>query len=345
MKLLFSYLSELRAIRATGAAVAETSYYPALVNLLNAVGASLKPKVRCHSHVSNTGAGIPDAGLFTSEQFAQQEHDTPLPNAKPERGVIEIKGVGANLEALARSEQVGKYLAHYGAVLITNYRAFQVVERGPGSELVLGEAFALADSEAALWRKAGSAALISETEEARFVEFLRRALSTSVTLTQPSEVAWYLASFAREAKYRIEAGDASGLEPLKKTLQDALGLAFEGEKGVRFFRSTLVQTLFYGIFSAWVLWHREEGRYEGARFSWQMAAYKLHVPIVRDLFYQVANPAHLESLGLASVLERASAALNCGIARSSLSASRQKTRCSTSTSRFWKPLPRSFVGN
>nr|WP_309685711.1 type ISP restriction/modification enzyme [Armatimonas sp.] len=310
MKLLSVYLSELRAIRATGAAVAETSFYPALVNLLNEVGGTLKPKVRCHSHVSNTGAGIPDAGLFVSEQFAKQEHNTPLPNAKPERGVIEIKGVRADLETLARSEQVAKYLAHYGVVLVTNYRAFQVVEKGLGGEAVLGEHFELADSEGAFWQKAGSAVLITDGEEARFVEFLRRALSTCVTLTLPSEVAWYLASFAREAKFRIEAGDSSGLEPLKKTFQEALGLAFEGEKGVRFFRSTLVQTLFYGIFSAWVLWHREEGRHEGARFDWHMAAYKLHVPIVRDLFYQVANPAHLDALGLGTVLERAAATLN-----------------------------------
>jgi hypothetical protein len=94
MKLLFSYLSEVRAIRATGSAVAETSYYPALVNLLNGVGAGLKPRVRCHSHVSNTGAGIPDAGFFTSEQFARQDHDTPLSHTMARQG--SRAGVGAS---------------------------------------------------------------------------------------------------------------------------------------------------------------------------------------------------------------------------------------------------------
>ena len=34
------------------------------------------------------------------------------------------------------------------------------------------------------------------------------------------------------------------------------GVHFEGEKGEHFFHSTLVQTLFYGVFSAWVLWSR-----------------------------------------------------------------------------------------
>ena len=149
MKLLRTYLSELSAIRSTGAAVKETSYYPALIDLLNGVGATLKPKVRCNSHVSNTGAGIPDAGLFTAEQFSQHKDDKPLPNAKPERGVLEIKGVGANLTALVGSEQVAKYLAHYGAVIATNYREFQVVERGPGGGAILGERFSLSETKAA----------------------------------------------------------------------------------------------------------------------------------------------------------------------------------------------------
>ena len=41
---------------------------------------------------------------------------------------------------------------------------------------------------------------------------------------------------------------------MRAALEEALGLRFEGDKGEHFFRSTLVQTLFYGVFSAWVLW-------------------------------------------------------------------------------------------
>jgi hypothetical protein len=50
---LEEYLTELNPIRATGAAVEETSYYPTLANLFNAVGRSLKPKVRCHLNPRN----------------------------------------------------------------------------------------------------------------------------------------------------------------------------------------------------------------------------------------------------------------------------------------------------
>ena len=47
MNLLEDYLRELHEIRSSGSAVKETSYYPALSNLLNGIGKTLKPRVRC----------------------------------------------------------------------------------------------------------------------------------------------------------------------------------------------------------------------------------------------------------------------------------------------------------
>ena len=38
------------------------------------------------------------------------------------------------------------------------------------------------------------------------------------------------------------------LNALRTALEDSLGVRFEGERGAAFFRSTLVQTLFYGVF-------------------------------------------------------------------------------------------------
>ena len=40
---------------------------------------------------------------------------------------------------------------------------------------------------------------------------------------------------------------------MRTALEEALGMTFEGAMGDHFFRSTLVQTLFYGMFSAWVI--------------------------------------------------------------------------------------------
>jgi hypothetical protein len=64
-----NYLKELRDIRATGAAVAETSFYPALSNLFNEIGKGLRPKVRCIMPIADRGAGLPDGGFFAANQF------------------------------------------------------------------------------------------------------------------------------------------------------------------------------------------------------------------------------------------------------------------------------------
>jgi hypothetical protein len=64
-----TYLEELYAIRSSGGDVTETSYYPALSNLLNEVGKTLKPRVRCIINIQNAGAGLPDGGLYAAEQF------------------------------------------------------------------------------------------------------------------------------------------------------------------------------------------------------------------------------------------------------------------------------------
>ena len=60
------YLADLRRIRASGGATDERSYYPPLTNLLNAVGATLRPKVFCVGELAEQGAGHPDFGLYSA---------------------------------------------------------------------------------------------------------------------------------------------------------------------------------------------------------------------------------------------------------------------------------------
>ena len=92
-------------------------------------------------------------------------------------------------------------------------------------------------------------------------EYLCRALSLSAAIADPKDLAWLLASYARDGLARVEAaGDAPSLTTLRGALEEGLGVRFEDERGAAFFRSTLVQTLFYGIFSAWVLWARQTPR-------------------------------------------------------------------------------------
>ena len=86
-------------------------------------------------------------------------------------------------------------------------------------------------------------------------------------------------------------------------------MKFEGDRGAAFFRSTLVQTLFYGVFSAWVLWSRQTPPPTGA-FNWHDAVYLLRAPVLRALFQQISDPGKLQPLGLVEVLDWTAAALN-----------------------------------
>ena len=55
-----AYIAELGRIRASGGATGERSSYGPLANLLDAVGATLKPKVFCVGELADQGAGHPD---------------------------------------------------------------------------------------------------------------------------------------------------------------------------------------------------------------------------------------------------------------------------------------------
>ena len=80
----------------------------------------------------------------------------------------------------------------------------------------------------------------------------------------------------------------SPLAAVRAALEDALGVQFRGDRGARFFRSTLVQTLFYGVFSAWVLWARQAPQPSGA-FDWPTGVRRLQMPVLRALFHQLSR--------------------------------------------------------
>ena len=123
MNPLENYLGELHAVRSTGGAVKETSYYPVLSNLLNEVGKTLKPRVRCIINIQNAGAGLPDGGLYTAEQFQRQAKGSLRGELRegqlPARGAIEVKSTGEEVKNIARSEQVMRYVNRYKQVLVT----------------------------------------------------------------------------------------------------------------------------------------------------------------------------------------------------------------------------------
>ena len=302
-----AYFSELRDIRATGGGTDELSYYPALTNLFRLVGASLKPKVLPVSNLTDMGSGHPDFGFYSAKQV---QRGRPREGQRPERGVVEVKSAADNAWLTADSRQVSRYWAEHRLVLVTNLREFVLLGEDAAGRPTILETFRLAESEDTFWQRIEKPRAFAQDMGAGLGEYLARALSYSTSLAEPWDLAWLLASYARDGLARVEAaGDAQSLAALRSALEDALGVRFEAQKGERFFHSTLVQTLFYGIFSAWVLWARQTLPPAG-RFNWREAVWHLRAPVLRALFQQISDPGRLQPLGLVEVLDWTAAALD-----------------------------------
>ena len=254
-----AYFADLGRVRASGGGTGERSSYAPLAHLLDAVGATLKPKVFCVGELADQGAGHPDFGLYTAKQ-APRGRGRPRAGQTPERGVVEVKAADDDAWLTAAGDQVSRYWSRYRLVLVTNTRDFVLVGEDAAGRPAKLETFRLADGADDFHRKLEKPRAFAREVGAGLGEYLCRALSHRAALAEPRDLAWLLASYARDGLARVEAaGDAPSLEAVCKALEDALGVRFEGEKGARFFRSTLVQTLFYGVFSAWVLWARAGG--------------------------------------------------------------------------------------
>ena len=313
-----AYFVDLRRVRASGGGTGERSSYAPFANLLNAVGTTLKPKVFCVGELADQGAGHPDFGLYGAKQV---QRGRPREGQTPEHGVVEVKSAGDDAWLTAAGDQVSRYWNRYRLVLVTNARDFVLVGEDAAGRPAKLETFRLADSADDFHRRLEEPRAFARKVGAGLGEYLCRALSHRAALAEPKDLAWLLASYARDGLARVEAADdASALAVVRQALEDALGVRFEGEKGARFFRSTLVQTLFYGVFSAWVLWARAgAGSDDGSpfsssdgpgKFSWREAVWHLRAPVLRALFQQLSDPGRLQPLGLVEVLDWTAAALD-----------------------------------
>ena len=321
-----AYFADLGRVRASGGATGERSSYGPLANLLNAMGAVLKPKVFCVGELADQSAGHPDFGLYTARQV---QKGRPREGQAPERGVVEVKAVDDDAWLTADSDQVSRYWNRYRLVLVTNACDFVLVGEDPAGRPAKLETFRLAADAEDFFRKLEKPRAFARDVGAGLGEYLARALSHRAALAEPKDLAWLLASYARDGLARVEkAGDAP-LQAVRAALEEALGVRFEGERGAHFFHSTLVQTLFYGVFSAWVLWARHPSpsfdrlrtdrlRIDGLRtgppptgaFDWRTAVWHLRAPVLRALFQQLSDPGRLQPLGLVEVLDWTAAALD-----------------------------------
>ena len=303
-----TYLADLQRVRASGGATGERSSYGPLASLLNAIGATLKPKVFCVGELADQGAGHPDFGLYAAKQVQKGQ---PKQGQVPERGVVEVKAADDDAWLTAAGDQVSRYWGRYRLVLVTNTCDFVLVGEDAAGQPATLETFRLAESAEEFAQRLENPRTFAREVGAGLGEYLCRALSHRARLAEPKDLAWLLASHARDA---LAAG------PRRRVMRrhwrqcgrhwkrlSASALRASAVRG--FFRSTLVQTLFYGVFSAWVLWARHTTQ-AGKAFNWREAVWHLRAPVMQALFQQLSQPGRLQPLGLVEVLNWTSAALD-----------------------------------
>ena len=294
--LISTYLSSLHTVHDSGKATDERSYYPPLAALFNGVGTTLSPHVVALLEVADQGQG---KGIGHPDFLLQV--DTAH---KDIRAAVEVKGSAPELDTIIHSEQVKRYLTHHDPIIVTNLREFALVKVGKNHlpEVIMRETFA--SSEAAFWL--ASPTTIANQHAESFADFLQAAMTWNAVIKRPGELAEALARYARETLRRLESQPPEAMAGLRKALADALGLQFTGAEGEHFFRSSLVQTLFYGLFSAWVACN-QRGNCDD--FRWKDAGDYLGLPLLRELFEEIAKPSQLEKLDIRKPLEWAEATL------------------------------------
>ena len=146
---------------------------------------------------------------------------------------MEVKPAGDDAWLTAESTQVSRYWERYRFVLVTNTRDFVLLgEDSQGNPTKL-ETFRLAGSAADFETKLQHPRTFANSVGTALAEYLGRALSHWATLFEPRDLARLLASYARDGLARVEAaGDAPSLNAVRSALEEALGVRFEGERGV-----------------------------------------------------------------------------------------------------------------
>jgi hypothetical protein len=290
---LLNFLNDVHRVQQSGKATDERSYYGPLNTLFEALGESLRPNVHPIQDVASQGdTGHPDFLLQAT-------------NNGDIRAAVEVKGTADDLSAIIASDQVGKYLNEYGVCIVTNLWEFALVEGTKANRHTLMR-LALSSDAISFWSERPQA--IAAALSNQFEDFLISAATWKAPISRPVDLAATLARYAREALRRLEQQPTDALEGLRKTLGNALGLHFNDSEGEHFFRSSLVQTLFYGLFSAWVTYQRQDTKSES--FDWAKASDYLGLPLLAELFDAIARPQQLRRLTVREPLEWAAGALN-----------------------------------
>ncbi|MFO7695646.1 MAG: type ISP restriction/modification enzyme [Anaerolineae bacterium] len=304
--ILRSYSKEAVALRRSRA-TSEESYYPALRTLFSELLrlSGLRFRVVTGISESREGAGRdrPDIGIF------DETGEYLVVPCEIKTADVDLKGLAFSTE---RNDQIGRYLAQAGIVLLSNVRSFGLVALRPGVIRDRRRPVQPKDRDflatVDLWPsleafQGGKEPILLAAEP------LRDLLESAVTEFAPIADAQALAAILARQARRAKADLPDRFDSVASLLQDygvALGLTFEGEEGEEFFRSSLIQTAFYGLFAGWTIWHL---RRDGTEFDWARLESYLEIPFLGKLFYEFRHPDRLAELRLAPHLDRAMAAL------------------------------------
>ncbi len=121
---------------------------------------------------------------------------------------------------------------------MTNFREFLLVGRNQQGEAVPLDSFRIAPDETSFWVAATHHVKTAREIGVRMREFISRMLLISAPLSEPRDLAWFLASYARDAKANVESmPELPALAEVRSALEEALEMKFADEKGEHFFRS------------------------------------------------------------------------------------------------------------
>lgn len=243
---LSSYVAQTRHIDALPSST-EASFYPDLKQLLTTVLQSEKLPFEAITNTSESG-DMPDFVLGDSSLFVGVYGEVKRAN-------VELADLAVST---AQNNQIGRYLTQTGVVLLSNVRGLGLLtcragyQRAP--ETPVPPQHRVLEKTVDLWSGVSGSGPKLKTDPAT-VEELTQIITRAVTdlAGSPADLAKILARQARDAKNTIPE-DLKPVKPLLDDYRQALGLAFDvgDEKGVRFFRSSLVQSIFYSVFAAWI---------------------------------------------------------------------------------------------
>ena len=262
-----TYLSEVRRIYHGGAGTPENSYVPTLANFLkdalDSVGVVPWPK--------GNAEGLPDIGISVSGVM---------------EGYVEAEALATALEKNAHGQKQALGYSREAPTLLTNFYQFWILDQGQEVQR-----YGFSQDELL---NAPVAEVVAAHEE-KLQSLLNHWATLRTPISDPEALAERLSEYAKNALNRLDQAQADSLAPLRKAMEEALGIKIKDREGERFFRSGVVQALFYGLFSAWVE-AAKQGL--GDKLELHQASSYLEVPLVVDLFEEITQRRRLKNLDL-----------------------------------------------